>query len=509
MRLVRTLSPALLLFVVSHALAQTPVLPVPDAAKRTVAAITAADVLARIAFLASDELKGRDTPSPGLERAATYIADEFKSFGLQPAGDSGTFIQRWDFERKQLKPENVKARLSSGDWNRPLSFGTDFFVIPGERDSIAGAIFFAGNATLQPSPLPAAARGQIVAYYVAGTEVAGDWLNAVRAILPVAFQAEPQAVVLLLDPGFSAESIAQLASQGGGEVLPAPLIGVRHDAAKEWVQQAGADLDAWRASGQPQAAPTSNAQISAVARVEITTIRPPNVVAILPGSDPVLKDSYIVFSAHMDHVGVGAPDASGDSIYNGADDDASGTSTIIEVAQAMAALPQRPRRSIIFLTVSGEEKGLLGSAYFVEHSPVPPLQIVANINIDMVGRNHPDTVVAIGQEYTTLGPLVQQVATSNPDLKLKVAPDLWPQEQLFFRSDHFNFARKNIPAIFFTTGLHDDYHQPSDEVQTIDTDKVARIARLVLQLGQAIAASAEAPKWTEQGIAAMKAIGSQ
>ena len=118
----------------------------------------------------------------------------------------------------------------------------------------------------------------------------------------------------------------------------------------------------------------------------------------------------------------------------------------------------------------------------------------------------PDTVVAIGQDYSTLGATVQQVAKAAADLKLVVAPDLWPQEQLFFRSDHFNFALAKIPAIFFTTGLHADYHQPSDEVQTINTDKVARIAQLTFRLAQSIAASNDAPKWTDAGTAAMKAI---
>jgi hypothetical protein len=125
----------------------------------------------------------------------------------------------------------------------------------------------------------------------------------------------------------------------------------------------------------------------------------------------------------------------------------------------------------------------------------------------MIGRNHPDTVVAIGQEYSTLGALAQQVAGSEPGLKLTVAPDLWPQEQLFFRSDHFNFAIKNIPAIFFTTGLHADYHKPSDEVQTLDTDKVARIAQLIFQLGKSVAMAPEPPQWTEEGKAAIRRAG--
>ena len=285
-----------------------------------------------------------------------------------------------------------------------------------------------------------------------------------------------------------------------------PLLGLRYDVAKAWLTQAGVDLDALRTRKTAELAPNAGVTLTMVARPVSSGGNPPNVVGILPGSDPVLKDTYVVFSAHMDHVGVGQPNAQGDSIYNGADDNASGTSAVLEVAQAFAALPaaQKPKRSIIFLLVSGEEKGLFGSKYFVEHPPVPLDKIVANINIDMIGRNNPDTVVAIGQEYSTLGPAVQQVAKANPNFKLTVAPDLWPQEQLFFRSDHFNFAARNIPAIFFTTGLHKDYHQPSDEVATIDTDKVSRVARLVFWLGYDIANSPTAPTWTDVGL---KAIG--
>jgi hypothetical protein len=436
--------------------------------------------------------------------AAAYIAGEFKSFGLQPAGDSGTFIQRWPFERRELTATG--ARVSLG--GKPLTYLQDFFVVQGQRDSVSGAILYAGQASTQPAPLPPAARGQIVAYFIPGAKADENWLGALRGILPAALAAQPQAIMLLLDPAFPVDQIAYVATNAGNEVLPVMLIGVRYDAAKAWFTQAGRDLDAVRTRASADGAPTSGLTLTATARAVGAKAFPPNVVGILPGSDPTLKDTYVVLSAHMDHVGVGAPNAKGDSIYNGADDDASGTSAVLEVAQAFAALPaaQRPKRSIIFLAVSGEEKGLLGSGYFMEHPPVPAEKIVANINIDMIGRNHPDTVVAIGQDYSSLGPLAQQVAKANPNLKLVVAPDLWPKEQLFFRSDHFNFAKKNIPAIFFTTGLHPDYHQPSDEVQTIDADKLSRIALLTFDLAKAIANAAQPPQWTEQGRAAVRAI---
>ena len=308
--------------------AEPPRMGVPEA----VATITPVDFRARIGFLADDALRGRSTPSPGLEVAAAYIASEFRSLGLMPAGDGETYLQRWPLE------------------------GSD------------------------------------------------------------------------------------------------------------------------------------------------STLTAPNVVAILRGSDPVLADTYVVFSAHMDHVGVGAPDASGDSIYNGADDDASGTSAVIELAEAFASLAETTPRSLIFLTVSGEERGLLGSEYFAEHPPVPAESIVANINIDMIGRNSPDSAVVIGQEYSSLGPLAVSTAEAYPELRLTVGPDPWPEERFFFRSDHFHFARKEIPALFFFTGVHEDYHKPSDHVERIDVDKAARITRLIFHIGHAIATDPEPPRWTDDGL---------
>jgi Zn-dependent M28 family amino/carboxypeptidase len=208
----------------------------------------------------------------------------------------------------------------------------------------------------------------------------------------------------------------------------------------------------------------------------------------------------------MDHVGVGAPDATGDSIYNGADDDASGTSAVLEIAEALASAGQAPARSVLFLLVSGEEKGLLGSRYYSDHPTVPLANVVANVNIDMIARNAPDTVVAIGQEYSSLGPLMHELVRAHPELQLTASHDLWPQERFFFRSDHFNFARKEIPAIFFFSGVHEDYHRPSDEVEKINADKAARIARLAYYLAREIATRGEPPKWTTQGLQEVRAL---
>jgi hypothetical protein len=227
----------------------------------------------------------------------------------------------------------------------------------------------------------------------------------------------------------------------------------------------------------------------------------PNVVAVFPGADPALRGEYVVLSAHMDHVGVGRP-VRGDSIYNGADDDASGTSALVEIAEAFASMPQRPARSILFLGVSGEEKGLLGSEYFSENPTVPLQSIVANLNVDMIGRNAPRDIVVIGKTYSSLGPLVERVAAQNAELLggLTASDDRWPEERFFFRSDHYNFARKEIPAVFFFAGTHADYHQPSDEVEDLDVDKAARVARMIFLTAHAVATDPQRPQWTANGL---------
>lgn len=468
---------------------------------QAVATITTKDVKARVEFLASDELKGRDTPSPGLETAAKYIADQFATLSLKPAGDSGTFIQRWPYSARKINPANLKAELH-GKTHHTLTLGQDYFLVPAPSvDSLVGDIVYAGvaGATSQPNP---ALAGRIAVFYAPGGEMSPEWQRVIQTAVVVGFSSQVRGVIFILDPEFDADDVANVATNLGSATAPLPILGVRNDVARAWLT--GSDLDLSVAASTPaEPKPVAGASVRILTAMTGSTSRPPNVVAILEGSDPTLKDTYVVFSAHMDHVGVGRPNQKGDSIYNGADDDASGTTAIIEVAEAFASMPQRPKRSLIFLTVSGEEKGLFGSKYFVENPPVPVEKMVANINIDMIGRNAPDTTVAIGQDYSSLGGTLQAVVTAHPELKLLVAQDLWPEEKLFFRSDHFNFAMKKIPALFFTSGLHADYHQPSDEADTIDNDKLARTAQLVFWLGHEIANNATAPAWTEAGLKAI------
>jgi len=227
-----------------------------------------------------------------------------------------------------------------------------------------------------------------------------------------------------------------------------------------------------------------------------------NVLGMIPGSDPVLRDEYIVVSAHLDHVGIGNP-VNGDSIYNGADDNASGTTVLIELARVLATLPedQRPRRSVIVAHVSAEEYGLIGSRWWTDNPTVPIDRVVANINADMVGSDaHRDTVAVLGGEYSSLGTVIREVNGTLPELNLHLSGDLWPGEQLFFRSDQLNFMRKEIPAIFLFNGLHECYHRPCDDINFVDAGKVARIARLVAHTVVEIANREARPQWDPAGL---------
>jgi hypothetical protein len=447
----------------------------PAAGDDPASTITATDMRARIAFLASDALRGRDTPSPGLETAAAWIAREFKRLGLEPAGDNGTYIQRYPFV---ITTVNQEGATWSG-----LRYGADFYVLAGTPLTIEGELVpVAGDLADVPA---AAIRDKVPVIHMPGRQDRA-WRGALTSARGAAQYAGAKGLIVVVDSTVTEENIRQASNQFRRTTMASPLLSV--------------------AFVRPNAFRSTSGKVAIRIPANVVDNRPPNVAAILRGSDPALRDTYVVLSAHMDHVGVGQPDATGDSIYNGADDDASGTSAVLEIAEALAALPQKPARSVMFLLVSGEEKGLLGSRYFADNPTVPTKSIVANINIDMIARNAPDTVVAIGQEYSSLGPLMHEVVRVHPELGLTASRDLWPNERFFFRSDHFNFARKEIPAIFFFSGTHEDYHRPSDEVEKIDADKAARIARLAYYLTREIAVRREAPQWTAEGLREVRAL---
>ena len=457
------------------------------------ARITADAVFEHVAYLASDEMRGRDTPSPELEEAARYIAAHFEELGLTPAGGDGTFIQRWPFTRLAMDPAVTRAGFSGPDASAAWEYGRDFFGVPGAPAPVSGTPVYATDPASAAAGLPAETQGNpLVVFLPEG--FGPDLILAVQA----GMQAGASGLILIMDEETGAGDIHQIAAAmegGAAGQLPIPTIGIRMDLGDELLRSAGVEPR----SGPDPPAVLEGVTVELHLGFEPTTTEVPNVVALLRGSDPELRETHVVVTAHFDHVGVGPPDERGDSIYNGADDNASGTAALMEIAAAFAALPEAPARSIIFLAVSGEEKGLLGADWYANNPTVPEGSMVANLNMDMVGRNHPDTIIAIGEEFSDIGERVRAVATAHPELGLVVAPDPEPEEQAFLRSDHFSFVQQGIPALFLTTWLHDDYHQPSDQAHLIDADKLARVARLGFLLVHQMAEDPAVPEWNEAG----------
>jgi Zn-dependent M28 family amino/carboxypeptidase len=210
-----------------------------------------------------------------------------------------------------------------------------------------------------------------------------------------------------------------------------------------------------------------------------------NTIGWLEGSDPGLRDEYVIFTAHMDHLGTGIK-VDGDSIYNGADDNASGTAVLLELAEAFATLDTRPRRSLVFIALSAEELGLLGAFHYTDNPTFPIESTVANVNMDMVGRNDPGSIAAL-RSSEEIGHLAENVGDGHSELGLEVTGDLWPGQNLIRRSDQWAFIRLGVPALFFHSGLHTEYHTPFDEADRIDFDKTVRVAKMLFHVGLELA----------------------
>jgi hypothetical protein len=466
---------------------------------RAAATITAADVARRIGIIADDSMMGRDTPSRGLDLTAQYVANQFQRFGLRPGGDSSSWFQRYPITRRRLDLQESRVVFTAGSRQETVSFATaaryDGGAVP-EKPVREPAVLVAGAHT--PSSVDRLDVREKVVLYVAPP---GGDRSTVQQVLRVLFLAGPKAVVILSDADSAAFASTIPRRSPERTVIGRPTgrpvsLQVRAGAVANVLAAAGLDLAAVRTTS-----PTSRQVSSLTVAVEmkddiIASLSAPNTVGILEGSDPRLKNEYLVYSAHMDHIGI-TPGRL-DSINNGADDDASGTAGVIELAEAFSRPGARPKRSIIFLTVSGEEKGLWGSNQFANNPPVPPDQIVANINMDMIGRNWPDTIVAIGKEHSDLGATLDRVNQAHPELGMSAIDDRWPEERFYFRSDHYNFARKGVPILFFFNGVHEDYHEVTDSPDKINSEKEARILKLLYYLGQEIGNARKRPEWKRE-----------
>jgi Peptidase family M28 len=460
--------------------------------------ITQSLVRKHVYVIADDSMLGRDTPSRGLEMTAQYVADNFNRVGLKPGGDPGRYLQRYQISKRKPDGKKSVVHFAVGPTEASASLMKDAIQLAGPRTGVP----VTGPVVLVSGPVDSAAiaRAELDGRVVL---LVGSSKSQTSYQTLIALLARPVHAVIVISNRYATQFEQYVAAQFRADIIlgadepDGPVALEVHERALAAVLSAAhIDVTALRASTQPVFRDVPDLLVSAVLLNEKGPgFSAPNTVGILEGTDSVLKHEYVVFSAHMDHVGVSAT-AGKDSIYNGADDDGSGTAGVMALAEAFAKSP--PKRSIIFLTVSGEEKGLWGSEWFTTHPPVPIHQIVADLNLDMIGRNWRDTIVVIGKEHSDLGTTLNRVNAAHPELGMNAIDDIWPQESFYTRSDHYNFAQRGVPILFFFNGTHPDYHAPSDSPDKIDAEKESRILKLIYWIGQEVGNAAERPKWNPE-----------
>ena len=481
---------------------------------RAAASITAEDVRADLGIIADDSMPGRATPGPQLEATAAWIAERFRQFGLEPGGDSGSFIQRHPIRRLRVDSTSfvmAMGRGAHGHWRlgreaaailgrppaEPLTAPVVLVVgLPGDTARPFGDVPMHGTIVMQVldtsaedgNVIPLIARGAaagVKAWIFVTNRRRSEFARVAAAAL------RPRSDV----PG-----------PADADPLPIPLYEVRDSSAVEVLRAAGEDLAADLA---PAAAPgvralrgfTATVDVHVTAEREVSAL---NTIGLLRGSDSALVGEVLAFSARMDHIGTTGGDAGcrlagADTICNGADTDASGAIAVAELAQAFARLDPHPRRSILFMAVSGEERGLWGSGWYADHPAFPLAATVAVLNLDMAGRGPADAVRAVGGELSSLGPLADSAAAAHPELRLRVVRDSASGERRSVSSGQSSFARQGVPVLCLTIGLHADDHRATDSVDQIDAELEARIVRLAFYLGLAVADAPGRPAWEPGG----------
>ncbi|PZQ62967.1 MAG: aminopeptidase [Sphingomonas taxi] len=539
----RSLAFPLLLTLTAAAVAQTPPSPSPPTPAARNAALTAplpadqAAMKAHVMFLASDAMKGRDAGSPEYDIAAQYVAAQFYAAGLKPMGDAGGYLQAVPLTAYKLDGEGRFAWTPAGAAPRPLAAGKDIVAAANpaaKATDVTAPVVFVGYGLEAPQYglddyAGVDVRGKIVAF-VGGapaglpSEVAATFGGA-AARQAAAARHGAIGVIAIAElrkagrgaPGFAAavkghaaERITWALPDGtGSTATPAvPLLATLSPAGAASVF--GRD---WAALAKGAARKTLRVRpVTSAGTLSVrtaTTFRPiasSNVVGMIPGSDPAVGRETVVLSAHLDHVGVGAA-VNGDTIYNGALDDGVGIASLIEAAKRFkTATP--PRRSIIFLAVTAEEKGLVGSDYFANHPVVPLRDIVADVNLDMPILTYRfEDMVAFGGDRSTLGPIIARAVAG---IGVGLSPDPMPEQAIFVRSDHYRFVQKGVPSVFLWPGykgpgkeavetfMENCYHKPCDDLtQPILWDQGVRFVDANYRIAREIADAPQRPVWNK------------
>ena len=514
--------------------------PVSLASQRGVDTITAAQLKDYLSFIASDVMEGRDTPSRGLDTTAQFLAMNLSRWGFKPAGDDGSYFQKIALSRDVIDKAETRVQFNSDT----LTLGDDYIPFARPAELPATQLVFAGNGWFVKSKNIDAykgidAKGKIAVIFappngyprgIVTSDLTGkrgeDWMNAAE-------YAQKQGVAgIVIVPDFQYlanwdRNRARITERGtmrvdkfqspAGAQIPQIVVSPRiaNSLFQGERQNAVSIFESVSAGQLPDPfALNPDKKLSLTVKVKSERATTQNVVAVFEGSDPVLKNEYVALGAHYDHVGIGIP-VNGDAIYNGADDDGSGTTALLAMAEALAKASMRPKRSVLFVWHAGEEKGLWGSRYFTDYPTIPLDKIVTQINIDMIGRSKkegdtnplnrelsgPNEIYVIGSKMmsTELGDLTETVNKQYLNITYDYRyDDPSDPNRFFFRSDHYNYARKGIPIVFFFDGEHEDYHRPGDSVDKIDFQKMEKVARTIYMTLWEVANRPTRPKVDKQ-----------
>ena len=483
------------------------------------APFSAREFLEPIKYLASDQLQGRGDGTPELDQAAHYLAAHFRKFGLKPAGDDGTFLQHFTLVVGAKLGERNSVTFKSSTHEETLKLQENYVPISFSSNAMVNApLVFAGYGITAPEyhyddykGIEATGRIVIVLRHEPQENddksiFEGRQLTSHAELASKATNAKNHGavgIILVNDLGnhpCDPDELLRLNDISGPQEMNIPIIQVKPAIIDEWLKPSGHTLDDLRQQIDNDLSNHSfalDAAAQVAMTVDIERIHRPvaNVVGLLSGADPALADQYIIVGAHYDHLGLGqqhslAPREVG-QVHHGADDNASGTSGVLELADALSHSPRRPRRSIVFVCFAGEELGLLGSAYFANHPPFPINQTVAMINMDMIGRVSKNKLYVSG---TGTSPGLQKlVQDANHVLNF----DISFSSSGYGASDHTSFTVKEIPVLFFFSGLHSDYHKPSDSSDKIDAADGARVVELVANVVQGLDALKEKPQYVK------------
>ncbi len=508
---------------------------------------SAAQLKADITYLADDKLKGRQPGTEGYQMAADYVISRMKAYGVQPAGEAGGWLQQVKLRKAFIGPNNAEVILTKGTSGSILAYGKDVTVTPNPAEaagSVNAPVVFVGcgitnteqnyddykgidvkgKAVLifrgAPKSFPSSVASHSMDMVTLQKNAAA---HGAVAVLFASSDSTRRMMNNLNRPSYSVlDNQGKVAVSGSFYSTQIKMVAnLSYAVSKQLLQGGGKEIDATVAALKNGI--VQSADLGFILRSNYTStwqdVNSFNVVGKVTGSDAKLKNEYVVHSAHLDHLGIGRP-VEGDSLYNGAHDNASGVASMLQIANIYSHVKVKPKRSVLFVAVTGEELGELGSGYFALHPTVPVKNIVADVNTDMPTIIAPLlSVTALGAEHSSLAKVVDEAAAY---MDLTVEPDPEPKENRFVRSDQYSFVKQGIPALHIKYGSRTPdgknnlnetvavwrakyYHKPQDDINGMfDFDAGAKYARLNFLIGYLVANNPVRPEWNKGDIFAVK-----